>query len=63
MEHFLGLHPREAVEQAAALLGCDSISAEVAEYFDKHDKLSQLKENFFVPKVSDLPHCEFNFFQ
>lgn len=63
MEDFLGLHPKEAVEQAAALLGCDSVSAEVAEYLDKHDKLSHLRENFLVPKVSDLPRCEFIFFQ
>ncbi|XP_037552614.1 kynureninase [Nematolebias whitei] len=54
MDNLAGLHPREAVERAATSLGCSPTCAEVAEYFDEHDKLRHLRENFLVPKVSDL---------
>ncbi|KAM9766666.1 kynureninase isoform 1-T1 [Menidia menidia] len=55
MEQFAGLRPREAVERVAATLGCSPTSDRVAAYFDAHDKLRQLRENFLLPKIADLP--------
>ena len=58
MDQFASLHPREAVERVSATLGCSPTSAQVAAYFDKHDKLSELRENFLFPKIAELPPSE-----
>ncbi|XP_017287269.1 kynureninase [Kryptolebias marmoratus] len=55
MDAFLGLRPGDAVERVAATLGCSPASPQVARYLDQHDNLGHLRENFLVPKVSDLP--------
>ncbi|KAM4559508.1 kynureninase isoform 1-T2 [Odontesthes bonariensis] len=55
MDQFASLHPRETVERVSATLGCSPTSAQVAAYFDKHDKLRELRENFLVPKIAELP--------
>lgn len=58
MEQFEGLTPKERVEQVGALLGCSPTSAEVALYLDKHDQLRHLRDEFFLPKVAELPPCK-----
>ncbi|XP_047433128.1 kynureninase [Mugil cephalus] len=55
MDEFNASSPREAVERVSASLGCSPTSAEVAAYFDKHDKLKHLREEFLLPKIADLP--------
>ncbi|XP_061128305.1 kynureninase [Syngnathus typhle] len=55
MEQLSGLSARETVERVAALLGCHPTSERVAAFLDQHDELRHLRENFFVPKIADLP--------
>uniref|UniRef100_A0A3Q2PZV0 Kynureninase n=1 Tax=Fundulus heteroclitus TaxID=8078 RepID=A0A3Q2PZV0_FUNHE len=55
MDKLFDLDPAEAVRQASALLGCSPTSKNVADYFDKHDKLRHFRGNFLVPKIADLP--------
>uniref|UniRef100_A0A3Q1FJ34 Kynureninase n=1 Tax=Acanthochromis polyacanthus TaxID=80966 RepID=A0A3Q1FJ34_9TELE len=45
----------EVVQRVSASLGCSPTSAQVAAYFDKHDKLRHLRDQFLVPKIADLP--------
>lgn len=59
MDPFDASNAREAVERVSASLGCSPTSAQVAAYFDEHDKLRHLREEFLVPKIADLPPCEF----
>lgn len=58
MEQISGLTVRETVEKVAALLGCPTTSEQVAAFLDDHDELRHLRENFFMPKIADLPTCE-----
>uniref|UniRef100_A0A669C8Q9 Kynureninase n=1 Tax=Oreochromis niloticus TaxID=8128 RepID=A0A669C8Q9_ORENI len=53
----LGLNFREieTVKRVSDSLGCSPTSAEVAAYFDKQDKLRHLREEFLVPKITELP--------
>uniref|UniRef100_A0A3B3BJH6 Abnormal fluorescence under UV illumination n=3 Tax=Oryzias melastigma TaxID=30732 RepID=A0A3B3BJH6_ORYME len=55
MDKFVGLHPREAVQQVSSSLGCSPSSPQVAAHFDKNDELQDLRKNFLVPKIADLP--------
>uniref|UniRef100_A0A8P4GLX7 Kynureninase n=1 Tax=Dicentrarchus labrax TaxID=13489 RepID=A0A8P4GLX7_DICLA len=55
MDPFDGSTPSDTLKRVATLLGCSPTSAGVAAYLDKHDKLSHLREQFLVPKISDLP--------
>uniref|UniRef100_A0AAX7T2U6 Kynureninase n=1 Tax=Astatotilapia calliptera TaxID=8154 RepID=A0AAX7T2U6_ASTCA len=45
----------ETVKRVSDSLGCSPTSAEVAAYFDKHDKLRHFREEFLVPKITELP--------
>uniref|UniRef100_A0A8B9HTV3 Kynureninase n=2 Tax=Astyanax mexicanus TaxID=7994 RepID=A0A8B9HTV3_ASTMX len=47
--------PREVIEKVAKHLDCSPTSREVAEYFDKNDKLRHLRQEFLFPKVAQLP--------
>lgn len=47
--------PREVIEKVAKHLGCSPTAREVAEYFDKNDKLRHLRQEFLFPKVAQLP--------
>lgn len=51
--------PQEVIEKVSKQLGCSTTSRHVAEYFDQHDKLRDLRQEFLVPKVADLPPCIF----
>uniref|UniRef100_A0A3Q2YR65 Kynureninase n=1 Tax=Hippocampus comes TaxID=109280 RepID=A0A3Q2YR65_HIPCM len=55
MEQLSGLTVRETVEKVAASLGCPTTSERVAAFLDDHDELRHLRENFFMPKIADLP--------
>ncbi|XP_053088128.1 kynureninase isoform X2 [Pangasianodon hypophthalmus] len=46
--------PQKVIERVAKQLGCSTTSRYVAEYFDQHDKLRDLRQEFLVPKVADL---------
>ncbi|MCI4375721.1 hypothetical protein PGIGA_G00114090 [Pangasianodon gigas] len=50
--------PQEVIERVAKQLGCSTTSRDVAEYFDQHDKLRDLRQEFLVPKVADLPSSD-----
>ncbi|KAF7711169.1 kynureninase isoform X1 [Silurus meridionalis] len=50
--------PQEVIERVSSQLGCSSTSWDVAEYFDQHDKLRDLRQEFLVPKVADLPQSD-----
>uniref|UniRef100_A0A668AMH3 Kynureninase n=1 Tax=Myripristis murdjan TaxID=586833 RepID=A0A668AMH3_9TELE len=39
----------------AATLGCAPTSRDVAAYLDQHDELRHMRDEFLVPKISDLP--------
>lgn len=39
-------------------LGCSPTSRRVAEYLDQHDEIGHLRQEFLIPKISDLPSCE-----
>uniref|UniRef100_A0A668AMI0 Kynureninase n=1 Tax=Myripristis murdjan TaxID=586833 RepID=A0A668AMI0_9TELE len=41
----------------AATLGCAPTSRDVAAYLDQHDELRHMRDEFLVPKISDLPPC------
>uniref|UniRef100_A0AAR2L5U9 Kynureninase n=1 Tax=Pygocentrus nattereri TaxID=42514 RepID=A0AAR2L5U9_PYGNA len=43
------------IEKVAEHLDCSPTSREVAEYFDQHDKLRHLRQEFLFPKVAELP--------
>lgn len=58
MEEFSGLHPREVVRRVSSSLGCSPSSPQVAAYFDENDDLRHLRQHFLMPKVADLPACE-----
>lgn len=49
----------ESVEQTITRvsqeLGCSSTSRCVAEHLDRHDELRLLRQEFLIPKISDLP--------
>ncbi len=55
----------ESVEQTITRvsqeLGCSSTSRCVAEHLDRHDELRLLRQEFLIPKISDLPPCEWRF--
>lgn len=55
MDKFFDLDPTEAVKQVSIMLDCAPTSENIADYFDKHDKLRHLRQNFLVPKIADLP--------
>ncbi|XP_007568731.1 kynureninase isoform X1 [Poecilia formosa] len=55
MDDIFDLSPTAAVKRVSSLLGCSPTSEKVADYFDEHDKLRHLRENFLVPKIADLP--------
>lgn len=55
MDKFVGLTPRETVERVAASEGCSPTSAKVAAFFDRHDDLRDLRKEFLVPKIAELP--------
>ncbi|XP_039907465.1 kynureninase isoform X2 [Simochromis diagramma] len=55
MDEFDGLTPSETLKRVSDSLGCSPTSAEVAAYFDKHDKLRHFREEFLVPKITELP--------
>uniref|UniRef100_A0AAX7TFI7 Kynureninase n=1 Tax=Astatotilapia calliptera TaxID=8154 RepID=A0AAX7TFI7_ASTCA len=55
MDEFDGSTPSETVKRVSDSLGCSPTSAEVAAYFDKHDKLRHFREEFLVPKITELP--------
>ncbi|XP_074520544.1 kynureninase isoform X2 [Halichoeres trimaculatus] len=55
MEQFEGLSPAETIRAVSASLGCSPTSAEVASYLDEHDELRPLRDEFLLPKISDLP--------
>ncbi|KAF5890880.1 kynureninase, partial [Clarias magur] len=50
--------PQEVIESVSKQLGCSTTSPDVAEYFDRHDTLRDLRQEFLVPKVSDLPQSD-----
>lgn len=58
MDPFDGSSVTETLRRVSAELGCSPTSADVAAYLDKHDKLRHLREQFLVPKIADLPPCE-----
>lgn len=62
MDEFDGSTPSETVKRVSDSLGCSPTSAEVAAYFDKHDKLRHFREEFLVPKITELPPCEWKMF-
>ncbi|XP_071243357.1 kynureninase-like [Salvelinus alpinus] len=55
MDPFDAISPRKVLERVSALLGCSQTSNEVATYLDNHDELKHLREQFLLPKVSELP--------
>lgn len=52
--------PQDVIERVSRQLGCSTTSRDVAEYFDQHDELRDLRQEFLVPKVADLPPCKFS---
>ncbi|KAK3574915.1 hypothetical protein QTP86_018985 [Hemibagrus guttatus] len=58
MDPFAAGSPQEVIERVSKQLGCSMTSRDVAEYFDQHDKLRDLRREFLVPKVSDLPQSD-----
>lgn len=59
MDHLADSSPREVIEEVSRQLGCGTTSRDIAEYFDRHDRLWDLRQEFLVPKVADLPPCKF----
>ncbi|XP_063067801.1 kynureninase [Engraulis encrasicolus] len=55
MDPFSAPTPKDAIEQVAKFLNCKSTSYEVAKFLDEHDDLRHLREEFVIPKVSQLP--------
>uniref|UniRef100_A0A7N8X4D6 Kynureninase n=1 Tax=Mastacembelus armatus TaxID=205130 RepID=A0A7N8X4D6_9TELE len=55
MDPFVGFTLRETLERVSASLGCSPTSAEVASYLDSRDTLRHLREEFLLPRISDLP--------
>ncbi|KAI4901350.1 hypothetical protein NFI96_031645, partial [Prochilodus magdalenae] len=47
--------PQEVIERVAKKLGCSATSQEVAKYFDEHDELRHLRQEFLFPKIAELP--------
>ncbi|KAM3585339.1 uncharacterized protein V6R79_014923 [Siganus canaliculatus] len=47
--------PAETLRRVSSSLGCSPTSAEVAAFLDEHDELRHLRDQFLVPKISDLP--------
>lgn len=62
MDPFAASSPQEVIERVSEKLGCSTTSRDVAEYFDQHDKLRDLRQEFLVPKVADLPQCNLVYF-
>lgn len=50
--------PQEVIEKVSKQLGCSTTSRDVAQYFDRHDKLRDLRREFLVPQIADLPPCK-----
>ncbi|XP_062852972.1 kynureninase [Trichomycterus rosablanca] len=46
---------QEVIERVSNQLACSTTSLKVAEFFDKHDELQHLRQEFLIPKVADLP--------
>lgn len=59
MDPFSVGSPQEIIERVSKQLGCSTTSRDIAEYFDQHDKLWDMRQEFLVPKVADLPQCKF----
>ncbi|KAM3857260.1 kynureninase [Diretmus argenteus] len=55
MDPFTGSSPRETFERVSATLGCSPTAAAVAAYLDQHDQLRRFRDEFWVPKIADLP--------
>lgn len=60
MDPFAAGSPQEVIDRVSTQLGCSTTARAVAEYFDQHDKLRDLRREFLVPKVADLPQCNFH---
>ncbi|TSK62657.1 Kynureninase [Bagarius yarrelli] len=58
MDPFEAGSPQEVIEKVSKQLGCSTTSRHVAEYFDQHDKLRDLRQEFLVPKVANLPQSD-----
>ncbi|XP_051997364.1 kynureninase [Xyrauchen texanus] len=46
---------QEMIMTVSQELSCHTTSRRVAEHLDQHDDLSHLRQEFFIPKISDLP--------
>lgn len=60
MDQFEGLTVSETLRRISAQLGCRPNAAAVAAFLDQHDPLGHLRDQFLVPKVQDLPPCEWD---
>ncbi len=49
---------QQTITRVSQELGCSSTSLCVAEHLDRHDELRLLRQEFLIPKISDLPPCE-----
>jgi len=58
MDQLLDSSAGRTVERVSAVLGCSTTSAQVAAYLDERDSLRHLREEFLVPTMQQLPHCE-----
>ncbi|KAL4618006.1 kynureninase isoform X1 [Arapaima gigas] len=52
---FSATSPMEVLEQMASALGCSLTAEELAAHLDRIDELRHLREQFLLPKVTDLP--------
>ncbi|KAI7807340.1 kynureninase isoform X1 [Triplophysa rosa] len=50
--------PQETVMRISQELGCSPTSRRAAEYLDQHDEIGHLRQEFLIPKISDLPSSE-----
>lgn len=48
-------NPQEKIKRISQELRCNPTSLRVAEYLDQHDEIKHLREDFLIPKISDLP--------
>ncbi|XP_043086847.1 kynureninase [Puntigrus tetrazona] len=46
---------QQTISRVSQELGCSPTSLSVAEHLDRHDELRLLRQEFLVPKISDLP--------
>uniref|UniRef100_A0A672KGV4 Kynureninase n=1 Tax=Sinocyclocheilus grahami TaxID=75366 RepID=A0A672KGV4_SINGR len=46
---------QQTITRVSQELNCSPTSRRLAEHLDRHDELQKLRQEFLVPKISDLP--------